>query len=403
MPLTDLACRNAKPKDKPYTLSDGGSLFLYVNPNGSKLWKYRYRLNNLENIYSIGRYPTISLQEAREEMQRAKHEVKKSISPTKARHFKAFQTKQMLSDTFEPIALEWLNKKRGEVSTNYHQQIKNTLTTYVFPDIGQFPIRQLTSADILKILKKVADGGAKSVATNLRIWISGIFYYAHSTSRVDSNPVLMLRGALPRLQPKHHRPLDKNEIAQLTQSLLTYPGNFQTIIAIKLLMLTFLRTGELRKTKWSEIDFAAKRINVPAERMKMRRPHIVPLSEQSIHLLLELKKYTGNREHLFPNMRDPKACMSATTINRALERMGFAGKDGIGFSGHGFRATASTILHEGTHRTEVIEMQLAHKQSNQIRAIYNQAEYFPERTKLMQDWADTIDQYANIKLQILAS
>lgn len=178
------------------------------------------------------------------------------------------------------------------------------------------------------------------------------------------------------------------------KALETYTGNSETIIAIKLLILTFVRTGELRKAKWSEIDLENARWKIPAEHMKKRRPHIVPISKQVNALLLELKQLTGNREYLFPNTRKPNQCMSATTINRALERMKFAGKEGIGFSAHGFRATASTILYEYEYPSEVIEIQLAHKEVNQTKAAYNQARYLTKREEMMQFWADEIDKYA---------
>jgi len=394
MALTDVACRTAKPQDKQYALKDGGSLYLYIKPTGSKLWIYRYRLNNQANMYSIGSYPEVSLLEAREHMKKAKLQVKKGISPTRARDIEIRLNEKNLSDTLESIANEWINKREKEWSPTYHKQVKKMLEANVYPEIGKLPIRQISSRDILDVLESTAKRGAPSVAQLLKQWLDAIFRFAGSTSRVDNNPVSMLRGAISRPKPTHHRPLSKDEISKLMKALETYTGHSETVIAIKLLMLTFVRTGELRKAKWSEIDLESARWKIPAEHMKKGRSHLVPISKQVNALFLELKKLTGNREYLFPNKRKPNQCMSATTINRALERMKFAGEEGIGFSAHGFRATASTILYEYQYPSEVIEIQLAHKEVNQTKAAYNQANYLPKREEMMQFWADEIDKYA---------
>jgi integrase len=394
MALTNVACRTAKPQDKQYTLKDGGSLYLYIKPTGSKLWIYRYRLNNQANMYSIGSYPEVSLLEAREHMKKAKLQVKKGMSPTRARDIEIRLNEKNLSDTLESIANEWINKRENERSPTYHKQVKKMLEDNVYPEIGKLPIRQISSTDILDVLEKTVKRGAPSVAQLLKQWLDAIFRFAGSTSRVDNNPVSMLRGAISRPKPTHHRPLNKHQISRLAKVLESYPGNRETVIAIKLLMLTFVRTGELRKAIWSEIDLVGAQWKIPAERMKKGRPHIVPLSNQAIELLLELKQLTGNREHLFPNVRKPTQCMSSTTINRALEKLEFAGKNGVGFSAHGFRATASTMLYEHQYPSEVIEIQLAHIETNQTKAAYNQAEYLPKRREMMQFWADEIDKYA---------
>jgi len=227
--------------------------------------------------------------------------------------------------------------------------------------------------------------------------VSAIFRYAAATLRADADPAAALKGAIHRTKVKHCKPLSRDQIASFISALDTYGGYRTTVIALRLALLFFVRTVELRAAEWVEFDLDHAEWRIPAERMKMREPHIVPLSQQAVELLRELHTLTGGQRWLFPNYRRPKTCMTATTLNRALERMGFNGKDSIGFSAHGFRATASTILNETGYRPEVIERQLAHKERNNVRASYNQAEYLKERRAMMQQWADMVDDMAKEK------
>jgi integrase len=222
----------------------------------------------------------------------------------------------------------------------------------------------------------------------VRRWSSAIFRYAVATLRADGDPAAALKGAIHRAKVEHHKPLSRSQIVEFTKTLDKYGGYRTTVIALRLMLLTFVRTVELRKAEWSEFDLENAEWRIPAERMKMREPHIVPLSNQAVALLQELQTYTGGRGLLFPNYRNPKECMTATTLNRALERMGFNGKGSIGFSAHGFRATASTLLNEMGYRSDVIERQLAHAERDKVRASYNHAEYMDERKVMMQEWAD---------------
>ncbi|WP_316672904.1 phage integrase central domain-containing protein [uncultured Tolumonas sp.] len=391
MPLSDAKIRNTKPGEKPQKLTDSGGLYLEVRPSGAKLWRYRYRIAGKENIFSIGKYPDIGLSEAREQHRKARSLVVQGTHPAHHRQAERLVAFAENENTFEAVAREWIAKKGINWSPYYRSQIENFLTADMFPDLGKRPIRSVTAAHLLKILHRVEDRGASSVALLLRQWSSAIFRYAVATLRADSDPAAALIGAIHRPKVKHHKPLSRQDIADLAKAIDEFGGYRTTVIAIHLMLLTFVRTGELRKAEWSEFDLERAEWVIPEGRMKMDELHIVPLSRQAVELIQELRSYTGGRVQLFPNYRNPQVCMCSTTINRALERMGFNGKNSIGFSAHGFRATASTFLNELGYRADVIERQLAHAERNKVRASYNQAEYMDERRKMMQDWADMID------------
>lgn len=391
MPLTDARIRTTKPEAKPVKLADGGGLYLEVRPSGKKLWRYRYRIADKENLFAIGEYPDISLAEARAEHDKARGLVKQGVHPSHNRQAVRLSTQLANANTFEAVAVEWISKKAGRWTPYYRRQVENFLSVDVFPYVGKLPIRNVTAAHLLEIIRRIEERGASTVALLVRQWSSAIFRYAVATLRADSDPAAALRGAIHRPKVEHRKALNKEQIKDFTGALEKYGGYRTTVIALRLLLLTFVRTGELRKALWSEFDLDAAEWRVPAERMKMREPHIVPLSRQAVVLLKELQTYTGGRGLLFPNYRRPKDCMTATTLNRALERMGFNGKDSIGFSAHGFRATASTLLNEKGYRSDVIERQLAHAERDKVRASYNHAEYMEERKAMMQEWADLVE------------
>ena len=261
----------------------------------------------------------------------------------------------------------------------------------VFPEIGKYSIRNVTAAQLLGIVKAIEERGAENVALQVRQWASAIFRYAVVTLRADADPAAALKGAIHRPRVKHHKPLARDQIKPLIKALDIYGGHPTTAIALRLLLFTFVRTVELRGALWEEIDLGRAEWRIPAERMKMRESHIVPLSRQAIELLRNLHLLTGWSKMLFPNCRNRHTCMSIATLNKALTYMGFNGKDTIGFSAQGFRATASTILNEAGFRPDVIERQLAHSERNQVRASYNQAQYLEERRTMMQQWADMVD------------
>jgi integrase len=418
MPLTDTQIRNAKPSERDIKLTDGGGLTLLVRPTGAKLWRYRYRIAGRENVFAAGEYVQAPREESQEQanarrnaggltlaearLRRAEWRtlVKQGIHPAHHRQAARLVTHAENATTFEAVAREWIAKKKPGWTAYYLRQVERTLDADVFPQVGSLPIRSVTAAHLLDIVRRVEGRGASSVALLVRQWASAIFRYAAATLRADTDPAAALKGAIHRPRIEHHKPLSRSQIADFAQALDSYGGYRTTVIALRLMLLTFVRTLELRAAQWVEFDLEGAVWRIPAERMKMRDPHIVPLSRQSVDLLRELHTYTGGRGFLFPNYRNPQTCMTATTLNRALERMGFNGKDSIGFSAHGFRATASTILNEFGYRSEVIERQLAHAERNKARASYNQAEYLEERRAMMQQWADLTDELAQGKNKV---
>lgn len=394
MPLTDVAIRKAKPSQRAQKLSDAHGLYLEIRPNGSRLWRYQYRINGKPNVFAIGAYPEMSLADARAEHGRARELVKRGVHPSHERARSRSSVVDRNADTFKAIAEEWIRDKRPSWTPYYVKQIESYFRRDVYPKIGRRPIRTITSNDILKILKSISDRGAKAAAIFVRQVISQVFIYAVRSLRAESDPTHVLRGLIVRGPIQHADAKTADEIADLARRLASYAGARMTIIAMRLLLLLFVRTGELRKAEWSEFDFDRALWTIPAARMKKRRVHLVPLPRQALSLLLELRNISGANPHLFPNQRRPSDVISTTTINRALERMGYP--SGY-FTGHDFRATASTHLHEMGYREELVEMQLAHAKRDKTAAVYNHAKYLPERTAMMQAWADWIESIVSAK------
>lgn len=390
MPLTDAKIRNTKAGDKPLKLTDGGGLYLEVRPTGTRLWRLRYRIDGKENVFAIGGYPEIGLADARDAREKAKPLIRQGIHPSHNRQAERLANSAANANTFEAVAREWIKKKAPSWTPYYLRQVERFMAADVFPFVGRLPIRSVSAAHLLEILNRIEGRGAATVALLVRQWSSAVFRYAVATLRADTDPAAALKGAIQRPRVQHHKPLSREQIGEFSKALEQYGGYRTTVIALRLMLLIFVRTVELRKAEWIEFDLDRAEWRIPAERMKMRESHIVPLSSQAVALLRELTTHTGGRRQLFPNLRNPSECMTATTLNRALERMGFNGKDSIGFSAHGFRATASTMLNEMGYRADVIERQLAHAERNKVRASYNQAEYLEERRQMMQAWADYI-------------
>ncbi|MDD3676034.1 tyrosine-type recombinase/integrase [Thauera propionica] len=387
--LTDTKIRNAKPGDKPIILNDGNGLYLEVRPTGAKIWRYRYWLTpEKDGRYTIGEYPSVSLSEARRERERLRELVKQGINPTHEKKAEKIRQANERANTFEAVAREWLEKKKEAWTPYYHKQATRCIEQNAFPKIGRLPIRSVTAAHLLEILQAMERRGAETYALQLRQWCSAIFRHAVVTLRADADPAAALKGAIHRPKVNHSKPMSAEQIADFKARLTKYGGNRTTVIALRMMLYTFVRTVELRKAAWAEFDLDAAEWRIPPERMKKRRLHVVPLARQVIALLDELKRITGSGQWLFPNFRRPGDVMSATTINRALEHMGYA--SGL-WTGHDFRATASTQLHEMGFRTEVIELQLAHVEDNKTKAAYNHAEHLAQRREMMQAWADWID------------
>ncbi len=332
MPLTDAKIRNTKAGDKPLKLTDGGGLYLEIRLTGTKLWRLRYRIDGKENVFAIGGYPEIGLADARDAREKAKPLIRQGIHPSHNRQAERLANSAANANTFEAVAREWIKKKAPSWTPYYLRQVERFMAADVFPFVGKLPIRNVSAAHLLEILNRIEGRGAATVALLVRQWSSAVFRYAVATLRADADPAAALKGAIQRPRVQHHKPLTRDQIAEFSKALEQYGGYRATVIALRLMLLTFVRTVELRKAEWNEFDLDRAEWRIPGERMKMREPHIVPLSSQAVELLRELATHTGGRRQLFPNLRNPSECMTATTLNRALERMGFNGKDSIGFS-----------------------------------------------------------------------
>lgn len=413
--LTDSAVKAAKPKDKPYKLSDSGRLYLLVTTAGSKYWKWNYRLDDKDSTYTLGEYPDISLQKARELRDAARKIVDEGIHPAEHKKDVIRQRKLEAANTLWNATEEWIAFKKPAWTPSYLKQVETYTGRYVRDaELGQRAIGKVTSAEVVAMVRGIAQrqsvskaernpAGAPSLAALMWQWCSAVFRFAMVAGKVAVNPIaeIRLKDVISRPKAKNNRPLSPNEIGELLKVMEGHKYGTRSVrIAIEMLLLTFVRTGELRMATWDEFDLKRGIWTIPAARMKVKDAgdHVVPLSKQVIALLRELKEMRGshlkkrNPDWIFPNTRRPDACMSATTINRALERMGFNGKDStIGFAAHGFRGTASTLLNEQGLRYKVIEFQLAHKEKNKVAGAYNKAEYLEERIAMMQHWADYID------------
>jgi integrase len=386
MSLTSTSIQNAKPKLKPYKVFDAGGLYLKVYPNGSKYWQVKYRFAGKEKTVSIGVYPEVSLKEAREKRDEARKQLRDNIDPSADK----ITTKRQLilnsENNFKAISLEWHDKRKHLWTEKHQAKVIRKLELDIFPALGNTPVNEITAPQLLSVIRKIESNGTIDKAHRLLQTVGQIMRYAIATGRAERDISSDLRGALKPLKKESYAHLKEDELPELLQKLEKYDGEAQTKMAVKLLLLTFVRTIELRGAKWKEIDLDKAEWRVPEERMKMRKPHIVPLSKQVVKLLEELKLINGAYEHILPNRNNPKTFISENTILYALYRMGYHSRT----TAHGFRATASTILNEHGFKPDVIERQLAHQERNKVRASYNYAQYLPERKIMMQWWADYI-------------
>lgn len=405
--LTDTQCRNAKPREKAYKLSDNKGLYLEVKPSGVKTWRYRFEMirgeERKESIFTIGTYAPApagetedqarirrnaggySLAEAREERISARALVRQGVDPVKNRQLDRIKRQHEAATDFQLVATEWLALKDWEEITKKRR--RDMLRRVVFPFIGSLPIRQVTSAHVLAVLKRAEKENGLTVAAEAKRTISGVFDLAISTLRAESDPVYPIRKALPANKTQHKRPLANGEVGQLLRDLAGYDRNYQTVAALRLMWLTLGRPNEIVGAQWSEIDLDLAVWRIPAERMKKRKEHIVPLPRQAVDLLRRMHGITGQREHVFPNRDDQHKPMTDATMRQALKYLGWSGK----FSPHAARTTGSTRLHEMGYSSDWIERQLAHADPSQVRRTYNHASYLADRAAMMQSWADLLD------------
>ena len=386
MSLTDTKTRNAKPKNKQFKLFDTDGLFLLVSPAGGKWWRFKYRFGGKEKLISLGTYPEVSLAQARGRRDEARKQVADGIDPSQARQ--AMKAAKIQNEsTFEVVAREWHTKFTPTWTPGHAVTILSRLELNLFPWIGARPIIEIKAPELLMALRRIESRGALETAHRVRAICGQVFRYAVATGRAERDPAADLRGALPPVKPKHHSAItDPEKVTGLLRAIDGYQGSFVTKCALRLAPLLFVRPGELRKAEWTEIDFEEAEWNIPAEKMKTRQPHLVPLAHQSLEILQELHALTGSGKYLFPSPRTPKRPMSNNGVLSALRRMGFE-KDEM--TGHGFRAMARTILDEVLQvRPDFIEHQLAHAVRDPLGRSYNRTTHLEKRREMMQTWAD---------------
>lgn len=378
--------RRAKPEVKSYTLGDTLGLSLLIEPNGSKSWRFRYRFAGKPKMISLGVYPMVSLAEARAKRDEARKLVSEGKNPSEVRREQKLALKEGGENTFEALAREWHGVKSARWSKGYASDIMEAFKNDIFPYVGTRTVGEIKPLELLNVLRKIEKRGALEKMRKVRQRCSEVFRYAIATGRAEYNPAADLSSALEVHRSNHFPFLKADEIPDFLRSLEGYTGSKLVQIATKLLMITGVRTIELRAASWSEFDLDNAIWEIPAERMKMRRPHLVPLSTQAVDLLNELKIMTGNYHYIFPGRNDPNKTMSEASINQVIKRIGYAGQ----VTGHGFRHSMSTILHEQGYDTVWIEMQLAHVDKNSIRGTYNHAQYIDKRRIMLQWYAEYI-------------
>lgn len=390
MPLTDVEIRKAKPGDKLAKLSDGGGLQLWIYPDGKKRWRLAYRFKGKQKALAIGVYPAIGLKEARAERDAAKRLLAEGRDPSEAK--RATRAAKVAADTntFDTIARELLEKKRREGKAARTIAKFEWFMTFARPAIGSKPMGEITAPEVLAILRPVEARGNAETAKKLRGAIGQVFRFAIATGQAESDPTGALKGALaaPIVTPRAAI-TEPVAFGALLRAIESYTGAPETRAALELLALTFVRPGELRAAEWVEMDLEAGLWTIPAIRMKMRRPHRVPLAPRAVAILRGLQIITGGGRFVFPSLRTRERCMSENTVNAALRRLGFAQHE---MTGHGFRAAASSMLNEsGLWHADAIERQLAHVDNDNIRRAYHRADYWEERVRMMAYWADRCD------------
>ncbi len=387
MALSARQIQTAKPKDKEYKLSDERGLYLLVKPNGARYWRMKYRFAGKEKKLSIGVYPDISLADARVKRDEARKLLAEGNDPAEQKKLEKLAKKITVENTFKAIAIEWHTHKSSEWSKSYAESVLDALDKDIFPYLAKRPIAEILPLEMLEILRMIEKRGALEKMRKVRQFCNQIFRYAIATGRATVNPAAELTGTLKAPKTQHFPHLTAQELPELLQKLSQYTGSPITRLATKLLLLTGVRTIELRAAHWSEFDFDNALWLIPEERMKMRRPHSVPLSKQVIEILQALHTYTGQYQLVFPGRCNINQPMSEASINMVLKRIGYDGKA----TGHGFRHTMSTILHEQGFNSAWVETQLAHSDKNSIRGTYNHAQYLEGRREMMQWYADYID------------
>jgi len=397
--LSDSKIRSAKPKEKLYRIGDSDGLCIEIKPNGKKYWRYRFQWLKKTQMMSLGEYPIVGLAEARTKRDEAKSLVASGTNPVedKENQKKAKHDEYENRVLFKHVEEEYKNEKLNNRSERYKEAFQRSLDKEILKVIGDKDIKEVTSADVLTIMKKTIarvkrqknHGTGEVSAIQNRTFIGGVMRYAIATLRADYDPTYAVKNVVERPEIEHARPMEKHEAAQLRNKLSNYGGSTTVRNAGLVMLYSMLRTIEIRRMKWEYVDFEARTITFPKEMMKKKRIHIVPMSDQVFNILQEQRSLVGNREYVFPAIYQD-GMLSATTMNKMLDYIGLSD-----VTAHDFRATASTLLNEKDYDDKWIEKQLAHADGNKTRATYNHAKYLESRRKMLQDWADIVDSWAS--------
>ena len=380
--LSETRIRAAKSKDK---LFDERGLFMLVTPTGGRLWRLRYRIGALEKLISLGAYPDVTLKRAREKRDEARILIADDIDPSAQRKAQ----RAALLDTFEGVAQEWLALHSKSLSPETLSILGARLNSALYPYLGSRPVAAITAQELLVVIRRIEARGRHETAHRVRALAGRVLRFAVATGRAQHDVAADLRDALAPVRSRNFASVtDPARVGELMRAIDGYTGYPVTALALKLAPLVFVRPGELRAAEWSEFDLANAEWRIPAARMKMKEPHIVPLARQAIAIVRELEPLARGGRYLFPSLRTRDRPMSENTINAALRRLGYSSEEQ---TGHGFRSMASTLLNEQGFPPDVIELQLAHTERNKVRAAYNKAQRLPERRKMMQAWADYLD------------
>lgn len=391
MALTDVQIRTAKPTEKPRKLADGGGLYLLVHSNGSKYWRLKYRYLGVEKLLAIGQYPHVSLADARAKREEAKKLLANGADPGAVKQAEKAARMESAANSFEALALEWFKVKAGTWSDAYAKKIDSQLKKNVFPKIGRLPVLEVKAPQVLALIRDIEKRNALVMAGRVKQTISQVMCYAVATGRAEADPTTSLKGALKSAEVKHMASVtDPAKVGELLRAFDAFTGTPTVRAALMLAPYVFTRIGELRQMKWADVDLERAIWSIPAEVMKMREAHLVPLSSQAVEILKDIHPISGHGEYVFTGGRDPKRPMSDAAINAALRRLGIDTQNEL--TGHGFRAMARTLLHERLHYSpEVIEVQLAHKAPGPLGEAYARAKFIDKRTDMMQAWANYLD------------
>ncbi|WP_343613276.1 integrase arm-type DNA-binding domain-containing protein [Novosphingobium sp.] len=390
MPLTDFAIKNARARSKPYKLGDYGGLFIQVQPTGSKLWRLKYRIEGKPKVIALGAYPAVPLLMARQRRDEARAQLAQGQDPARERMLAKYREIASSQDTFAKVAQEFIDKRRLEGMSEGTAKKCEYYISRLGSAVGRLPITKVATIDVLVALRKIEAKRNYETARRVLQLAGRVFRYAVATARIAVDPTRDMRGALITPRPKHYGAIvEPKRAGDLLRAIDGYVGQEITRLALRLSPHVFVRPGELRRAEWKEIDFDQAIWTIPIEKMKMRRPHYVPLSRQSLEILRELHKITGPFGHVFPSIRTSLRPMSENTINAGLRRLGFSGDE---MTAHGFRALASTLLNESRKwSADAIEHALAHGDTNRVRAAYHRGTHWDERVEMAQWWSDHLD------------